>query len=282
MNYLLEQMPQAVLIDGEAVPINTDFRVCLRIIQALEDERLMEHEKLTVLITLLYPDPPKNTALAIEQGLKFLNLGESVDGGKARQQIVYNLNKDSAYIYTAFKSTFNIDLNTVENLHYWKFRSLFADLGRDCFFNTLISLRSRQHSGKLTDSEKEYSKTLDDCKAKFIAAMDDDLNTAEAIAAIFDIVYASNTALSNENKNAKVVVEKTLDLIHELGGVLGLFQKTQEKSIDAEVEELIEKRNKARSEKNWAEADAIRDKLKAINIELKDTPMGVKWNYISE
>lgn len=156
MNYLLEQMPQAVLIDGEAVPINTDFRLCLRIIQALEDERLMEHEKLTVLITLLYPDPPKNTALAIEQGLKFLNLGEPVDGSKARQQIVYNLNKDSAYIYTAFKSTFNIDLNTVENLHYWKFRSLFADLGKDCFFNTLISLRSRQHSGKLTDSEKEF------------------------------------------------------------------------------------------------------------------------------
>ena len=55
MNYLLEQMPQAVLIDGEAVPINTDFRICLRIIQALEDERLMEHESLTVLITLLYP-----------------------------------------------------------------------------------------------------------------------------------------------------------------------------------------------------------------------------------
>ena len=64
--------------------------------------------------------------------------------------------------------------------------------------------------------------------------------------------------------------------------MVGLFQKTQEKSIDAEVEELIEKRNKARSEKNWAEADAIRDKLKAMNIELKDTPMGVKWNYISE
>ena len=88
MNYLLEQMPQAVLIDGEAVPINTDFRICLRIIQALEDERLMEHEKLTVLITLLYPDPPKNTALAIKQGLKFLNLGEPVDSSKARQQIV--------------------------------------------------------------------------------------------------------------------------------------------------------------------------------------------------
>lgn len=148
--------------------------------------------------------------------------------------------------------------------------------------DNLEFLLQNSEDRELTDSEKEYSKTLDDCKAKFIAAMDDDLNTADAIAAIFDIVYASNTALSNENKNAKAIVEKTLDLIHELGGVLGLFQKTQEKSIDAEVEELIEKRNKARSEKNWAEADAIRDKIKAMNIELKDTPMGVKWNYISE
>lgn len=156
MNYLLEKMPQAVMIDGRAVPINTDFRVCLKAIQALEDERLMEHEKLTVLLTLLYPEQPKDTALAIKQGLKFLNLGEETDTAKLKQQQVYSLTKDSAYIYTAFKSTFNIDLNTVENLHYWKFRSLFADLGRDCFFNTLISLRSRQHSGKLTDSEKEF------------------------------------------------------------------------------------------------------------------------------
>lgn len=156
MNYLLEKMPQAVMIDGRAVPINTDFRVCLKAIQALEDERLMEHEKLTVLLTLLYPEQPKDTALAIKQGLKFLNLGEETDTAKLKQQQVYSLTKDSAYIYTAFKSTFNIDLNSVEYLHWWKFRSLFADLGRDCFFNTLISLRSRQHSGKLTDSEKEF------------------------------------------------------------------------------------------------------------------------------
>lgn len=130
-----------------------------------------------------------------------------------------------------------------------------------------------------TAKEKEYTSKLDSFKEKFIAAMDDDLNTADAIAAIFDIVYASNTALSNENKNAKSAVSKTLALINELGGVLGLFQKSQKKSIDSEVEELIERRNKAREEKNWAEADAIRDKLKEMNIVLKDTPMGVKWSW---
>ncbi len=131
---------------------------------------------------------------------------------------------------------------------------------------------------ELTDDEKEYSAKLDKCKEKFIDAMEDDLNTADAIAAIFDIVYASNTALSNEGNNAKQTVQKTLDLIRELGGVLGLFMKSEDKSLNSEIEELIERRNKARAEKNWAEADAIRDKLKEMNIVLEDTPMGVKWN----
>lgn len=127
--------------------------------------------------------------------------------------------------------------------------------------------------------EQELSRQVDACRQKFIDAMDDDLNTADAIAAIFDIVYAANTALSNEQKNAASVLEKTLGAILELGGVLGLFQK-QEQDIDAEIEALIEERNAARKEKNWARADEIRDQLKAMHIELKDTPMGVKWSYI--
>ena len=146
--------------------------------------------------------------------------------------------------------------------------------------DNLEFLLSGSEERELTNSEKEYSEKLDECKKKFVDAMEDDLNTADAIAAIFDIVYASNTALSNEGNNAKQAVTKTLDLIRELGSVLGLFQKSEKKSLDAEIEELIEKRNRARAEKNWAEADAIRDKLKEMNIVLKDTPMGVKWSYI--
>ena len=129
---------------------------------------------------------------------------------------------------------------------------------------------------EFTDAEKSLSAKLDSFKEKFIEAMDDDLNTAGATAAIFDIVYAANTELTGES--SKAIIEKTLGLIRELGGVLGLFQK-QKKSIDAEIEELIECRNKARAEKNWSEADAIRDKLKAMNIVLKDTPTGVQWSY---
>ncbi|MCI8520946.1 MAG: cysteine--tRNA ligase [Clostridia bacterium] len=146
--------------------------------------------------------------------------------------------------------------------------------------DNLEFLKGNSEEKTLTATEKEFLSKLDSFKEKFIGAMDDDLNTADAIAAIFDIVYASNTALSGEN--SREVIEKTIALIRELGNVLGLFQKSNEKSIDAEIEKMIEQRNKAREEKDWATADAIRDKLKEMNIVLKDTPLGVKWSYIEE
>ena len=132
----------------------------------------------------------------------------------------------------------------------------------------------------LTETEAEYIKGLEDIRQKFIDAMDDDLNTADAQAAIFDIVYAANTKLSKDGDNALEVIVKTLDLIAELGGVLGLFNKKSDDNLSEEIEKLIEARQAARAAKNWAEADAIRDKLKEMNIELKDTPAGVKWSYI--
>ena len=147
--------------------------------------------------------------------------------------------------------------------------------------DNLKFLSKNAKSRENTEEENEYISKLDGYKEKFIAAMDDDLNTADAIAAIFDIVYAANTSLSESGDNSKQAVDKTLDLIAELGGVLGLFEKNKDEQTAPEgLEELINARAKARAEKNWTEADAIRDKLKAMNIELKDTPMGVKWSYI--
>lgn len=148
--------------------------------------------------------------------------------------------------------------------------------------DNLEFLLSNSADRDLTEKDKEISSKLDGFKEKYIAAMDDDLNTADAIAAIFDIVYMANTEFSQTEQNTKTVINKTLSLIRELGNVLGLFQKSSKKSLDDEIQALIEQRNKARAEKDWASADAIRDKLKEMNIELKDTPMGVKWNFIEE
>lgn len=118
---------------------------------------------------------------------------------------------------------------------------------------------------------------LNEYKQKYINAMDDDLNTAGAIGEIFEVVYLANTAI--DESSTKESITAVLDGIRELGSVMGLFGKKEDKSLDAEVEALIEERAKARAEKNWAKADEIRDKLAEMNIVLKDTPQGVKWSF---
>lgn len=129
------------------------------------------------------------------------------------------------------------------------------------------------------DAEKELLSEIDTAKKRFSDSMNDDLNTADAISAIFDIVSAANKNLSQNGDNSKTAVSAALAAIHELGDVLGLFMKKEHENIDDEIEALIAKRNEARKNKDWAEADRIRDELKARNIILKDTPLGVKWSY---
>ncbi len=115
---------------------------------------------------------------------------------------------------------------------------------------------------------------LDSYREKFISAMDDDLNTADAISVIFELVKEINTALAEMNESSK---EKALALVNELCDVLGIAKEKEEALLDSDIEELIEKRNNARKEKNFNLADEIRDSLKEMGIILEDTPQGVKW-----
>ena len=149
-------------------------------------------------------------------------------------------------------------------------------------YNCIENLEFLEGSAEKRDAngeEKILLEELEKAKKRFLDAMDDDLNTADAISAIFDIVSAANKHISQDGGNSLKVIEAVLSEIKELGGVLGLFER-EEKTASAEIEALIEKRNEARKEKNYQEADRIRDELKARNIELKDTPTGVKWSYI--
>ncbi len=114
-------------------------------------------------------------------------------------------------------------------------------------------------------------------KDQFITAMDDDLNTADAITAIFELVKDVNTTVITDAPN-KELVDLATTLFDELTGVLGLVYNRKTESLDDEIEKLIEARTQARKDRNWAEADRIRDELKAQGIVLEDTPQGVKWH----
>jgi len=110
---------------------------------------------------------------------------------------------------------------------------------------------------------------------KYEAAMDDDLNTADAIAAIFEIVKLANTTVKD---GSKAYAAKLLATIEELCEVLGIITEKEEEILDSDIEALIEERQAARKAKNFARADEIRDLLLEKGIVLKDTREGVKWS----
>ena len=127
------------------------------------------------------------------------------------------------------------------------------------------------------EADAAFAAQVEARRNQFIAAMDDDLNTADGIAALFELVKDINVLLTSAPNKQTILCGKAL--FDELTDVLGFcYERGQAGEDDAEIEALIEARATARKEKNWAEADRIRDELKARNIVLEDTPQGVKWH----
>ena len=126
-----------------------------------------------------------------------------------------------------------------------------------------------------TDAEKELLAQAQEFVKKFEEAMDDDFNTADALAAIFELVKFANTNVS-EASSAEFA-GALLDTMVKLCDVLGLKAVKTEEILDKEIEDLIAERQEARKAKNFARADEIRDELLAKGIILKDTREGVKW-----
>lgn len=144
--------------------------------------------------------------------------------------------------------------NTRDNLHY------------------LLGINTA--SGEIED----WALKLSDYRESFKEAMDDDLNTADAIAVLFDLSKEINT---NVNENTKIEsLHKALELFSELTQVLGVVSKKEDKLLDVEIEEMIERRQIARMNKDFGLSDKIRDELKEKGIILEDTREGVKWKRI--
>ncbi|CAK7004866.1 cysteine--tRNA ligase [Tissierella sp. P1] len=130
---------------------------------------------------------------------------------------------------------------------------------------------------ELNKEENDLLDTIEKFKKEFIESMEDDLNTADAIASLFDLVKFSNSNLNE--KSSKKLIQISYDLLLELSNVLGILNKKDE-ILEVEILDLIEKRTIARKNKDFKLADEIRDMLKEKGIVLEDTQEGVKWKRI--
>ena len=125
------------------------------------------------------------------------------------------------------------------------------------------------------DVDKSVADEMDAFVKKYEDAMDDDLNTADAISVIFELVKYANVNVTEEL--SKATVELVLNTIEKLCDILGIITEKKEEILDSDIEALIEERQAARKAKNFARADEIRDQLSSMGIILEDTREGVKW-----
>jgi cysteinyl-tRNA synthetase len=148
---------------------------------------------------------------------------------------------------------------------------ILTSVGQLQFFLSGSTLKD----GEMTAEEHKLVNDAQLLKEKYITAMDDDFNTADAIAAIFELVKLANTNCNGES--SKSFVQTIHDLIVELCDILGIITEKKEEILDEEIEKLIEERQAARKNKNFARADEIRNLLLEKGILLEDTREGVRW-----
>lgn len=172
-------------------------------------------------------------------------------------------------ISSSYRSPINYSLDIINQCK--------ASLSRLYTCRDSLDFAYENATAQSNDGDNETLELLAKRREQFITAMDDDFNTADAIAAVFDLVRDINTNVIEKNPS-KNLCEGAMKLFDELTDVLGLVYNRKKENLDEEVEALIEERAQARKNKNWARADEIRDILKNMNIVLEDTPQGVKWH----
>lgn len=184
MSILTQKLPKAVLVDGQVYDVAYDFRTCLKIITAFEDRELAAIEKQMIMLKLFYKDRvPEDAVKACETAVKFLNCGEiyvdNEESAGSNLGRLYSFTQDAKYIFTAINQTHGVDLEAVDDLHWWKFSAFFLDLREDCFFCRLTYLRKQKKLGKMSKEEQAWYYSIQkivDFEGDDIVADDENLN----------------------------------------------------------------------------------------------------------
>ena len=152
-NFLTDGFPTQAEVAGKVYDLNTDYRTCIRIIQAMEDVDLTDIEKQSILLCLLYREVPKDIPEAVKKAVLFLNCGEEneSEGGER----VYSFRQDDRYIFAAVDKVLQGRLSKGESVHWWEFVSAFMEMPEDCVMSRILYYRSRKNAGKLTKEERE-------------------------------------------------------------------------------------------------------------------------------
>jgi len=158
MNILIDLLPLEVTIDDIKYTINSDFRTSMLFELMISDKNLNDKQKIERAIMLYYHEIPRNINGAIDQILWFYSCGKdmilSKKSGQGKNNQIYDFNFDDDYIYSAFLDQYNIDLQDIENLHWWKFKAMFKSLKEDNEIVKIMGYRSMDLS-KIKDKDEK-------------------------------------------------------------------------------------------------------------------------------
>lgn len=165
MNMLVDLLPETVEIDGEEYDINTDFRISIMFELLMQDDELEDSEKTMQALKLYYPVIPENKIKAGEKIIWFYRCGKEsdyyeADTGVTKQKQIYSFEHDAGYIYEAFLQEYGIDLQDIEDFHWWKFRALFNGLPNTTEFVKIMEYRSVSITSKMSKEKKQFYKKM--------------------------------------------------------------------------------------------------------------------------
>lgn len=186
MNILIDELPDTVMVGGEEYEIRTDFRISMLFELLMQDGSVEPADKTKQALELYYPVIPGNYKEAVEALLWFYKCGKAdnpqkqkINARKSKTR-VYSFEYDDDYIYAAFMTQYGIDLQDVEDLHWWKFRAMFNSLTNQCEFVKIMEYRSIDLKDDMPKEQKSFYRKMKRIYA--LPSMDDEDERTNAIA----------------------------------------------------------------------------------------------------
>ncbi|MGL4548618.1 bacteriophage Gp15 family protein [Eubacterium aggregans] len=162
MNILLDKLPESVRFNGYEYPINADFRAGIRFEMLILDRTIKEEDKAIQALQIFYGDVPSDPGTALEAAIWFYRCGrdDETNSGIGSNDVPYSYEYDAGYIAAAFMEQYGVDLNSVEFLHWWKFKSMFDSISENTMFSKAIGYRTAKIDKNMSSEEKSRLKKL--------------------------------------------------------------------------------------------------------------------------